>query len=374
MHRAATPDGATRAIRPAGREEAEALSALALRSKAYWGYDQDFLEAVRETLTISAANFDAGSIYALELNGGLAGFYYIVGRPPEGELSDLWLDPQTIGRGFGRELFRHALETAAAQGFETLLIESDPNAAGFYLAMGAERVGDRRSNAGRWLPLLRVTVPSGEARGSLLSERLSLEPLREEHRPVWRRLCSHDEVMRHIGSGGSWDSARADETFDRALAHWCEHGFGRRAVRERKSSQWIGFASLNYVGPGAVEVPREEIEIGCLLFPSAWGRGYASEAVHLLFGEAFARVKLQRIIARTNTANRASARAVAKSGMRLEREALGRHGERVAIYELTRAEWLTLRRAPQVMSGRTGDRPGAEGPVRADATRTRPSA
>jgi len=73
-------------------------------------------------------------------------------------IEDLWLYPRLIGRGIGRRLFEHALLTARELGFESLLIESDPNAEGFYLAMGAMRVGERRSPSGRTLPLLRVAV------------------------------------------------------------------------------------------------------------------------------------------------------------------------------------------------------------------------
>lgn len=135
------------------------MTALAVRSKSHWGYDDDFLEAARTALTFTTADFDAGPIWALEVDANLSGFYHLVGRPPEGELSHLWLDPSMIGRGLGDVLFRHALETAAASSFETLLIASDPNAEGFYLAMGAAHVGHRRSNLGRWLPLLRIAVP-----------------------------------------------------------------------------------------------------------------------------------------------------------------------------------------------------------------------
>ena len=70
-----------------------------------------------------------------------------------------------IGRGLGRTPFRHALETAAEGVLETLLIESDSNAGGFY-RQGATHVGHRRWDAGRWLPPLRVAVPSGAARSS----------------------------------------------------------------------------------------------------------------------------------------------------------------------------------------------------------------
>jgi GNAT superfamily N-acetyltransferase len=140
------------------------LSALALRSKSHWGYDPEFLDAVRVGLTFTGADFEAGPIWALDLDGELTGVYHIVGEPPEGELAGLWLDPHAIGSGLGRVLYLHALDTAAEGGLETLLIESDPNAMGFYLAMGAGHVGHRRSQAGRWLPLLRVAVASAPAR------------------------------------------------------------------------------------------------------------------------------------------------------------------------------------------------------------------
>ena len=40
--------------RSAKPEEADALSALAFRSKAYWGYGAEFLEACRSELTLTA--------------------------------------------------------------------------------------------------------------------------------------------------------------------------------------------------------------------------------------------------------------------------------------------------------------------------------
>lgn len=82
------------------------------------------------------------------------GTYRLPGSPPQGELEDLWLDPRVIGRGLGRRLLEHALRTAAELGFDSLLIEGDPNAEGFYLSMGTIRVDDRRlPPTGRPLPL-----------------------------------------------------------------------------------------------------------------------------------------------------------------------------------------------------------------------------
>jgi GNAT superfamily N-acetyltransferase len=56
-------------------------------------------------------------------------------------LEHLWVLPNAMGGGVSRALFAHALERARVLGFESMEIESDPNAEGFYERMGARRVG-----------------------------------------------------------------------------------------------------------------------------------------------------------------------------------------------------------------------------------------
>ena len=146
-------------IRPARAGEAAALSQLAIRSKAHWGYDAAFLEVVRPMLTFSEEDLVASPVYVLDAGGTVVGMYRLTGAPPSGTLEDLWLDPSAIGHGRGRLLFEHALATASQLGFGELTIEADPNAEGFYAAMGATRVGERASPSGRTLPLLRVHTP-----------------------------------------------------------------------------------------------------------------------------------------------------------------------------------------------------------------------
>jgi hypothetical protein len=52
---------------------------------------------------------------------------------------------------------------AAASGYRSLFIESDPNAAGFYEKMGGQLVGHRPvpSIPGRKLPLYRIFLDGG---------------------------------------------------------------------------------------------------------------------------------------------------------------------------------------------------------------------
>jgi len=151
-------------IRPARPEEAPHLTEVVLRSKASWGYDDAFLAAVGEELTITAEDFDRGPIFALEVDGVVVGLYRLGGTPPEGYLTDLWLEPEFQGRGLGRRLWEHALGSATALGYRSLVLEADPNAEGFYAAMGAARVGERESPLaqeiapGRVLPLMRIEL------------------------------------------------------------------------------------------------------------------------------------------------------------------------------------------------------------------------
>ncbi len=145
-------------IRPAQTGEAQSLSALAMRSKAHWGYDAQFMDKVRRLLTFTEADLVGSVVYVLSIDDQALGVYRITGTPPEGELEDLWLDPSLIGRGLGRSLFEHALGRARELRFDSLVIEGEPNAVGFYGTMGAQQIGARRSPSGRTLPLLRVML------------------------------------------------------------------------------------------------------------------------------------------------------------------------------------------------------------------------
>jgi GNAT superfamily N-acetyltransferase len=147
-------------FRPALTEDVDALGALALRSKAYWGYDQEFLDRVRDELTFSPAAMAGRQITIAAASGRMVGFYSLDGDPPAGELGNLWLDPASIGTGLGRRLWRHAVDAARGDGFTSLRIEAEPYAEGFYLAMGAVRIGAAPSGSipGRVLPLLHYDV------------------------------------------------------------------------------------------------------------------------------------------------------------------------------------------------------------------------
>jgi GrpB-like predicted nucleotidyltransferase (UPF0157 family)/GNAT superfamily N-acetyltransferase len=143
------------AIRAAEPAESAQLSYLALRSKAHWGYDADFLGACRAELTVEPTDVERIRVTVAEESEEIVGFYALGGAAPEAELSFLFVEPDKIGCGVGRMLWQHCLATATRVGLSRIRIESDPGAEGFYVAMGATRVGEvpSQSISDRSLPL-----------------------------------------------------------------------------------------------------------------------------------------------------------------------------------------------------------------------------
>ncbi len=150
-------------LRPPRLEEAGLLTELAMRSKAHWGYSEDFMAACRAELTISEADLQAEqlSFCLVEMEGEPRGFYCLAQLDDEQfELEALFVEPAHIGKGVGRQLMEHALDRARAGGGRTLWIQGDPHAVAFYRAAGAVQVGTRPSDsvAGRDLPLFKLTL------------------------------------------------------------------------------------------------------------------------------------------------------------------------------------------------------------------------
>ena len=149
-------------VRPARPSEAKSLSALALRSKAHWDYSREELAVFRSELTISPEDVESHRTHVLEEGGQIVGFYTLATRGPGVvELEHIFVEPSYLGKGFGSLLFHHACGIAREAGFRRLVILSDPNASGFYHAMGAQLDGDIPSSIrGRTIPYF--VVPLGD--------------------------------------------------------------------------------------------------------------------------------------------------------------------------------------------------------------------
>ena len=123
-------------IRPAEPVEAEALTALAISSKAVWGYDENFMAACRAELTVTPDLLEADHAFVAHVDGHRAGFYTLEHLDDEEvELGFLSVEPGMQRLGIGRQLVDHAGSTASDLGYLRLVIVGDPHAEDFYRAM-----------------------------------------------------------------------------------------------------------------------------------------------------------------------------------------------------------------------------------------------
>lgn len=145
-------------IRPAVTAELARLCALAAASKGYWGYDAELVSGWAAQLDPFAQPDSAA--FVAERDGELCGWMALA-RPEGGVcvLEHLWVEPASIrSGGVGSALYRYACTRALVLGAACLECESDPNAVGFYERMGARRSGERRSEWGRMLPVMRLAL------------------------------------------------------------------------------------------------------------------------------------------------------------------------------------------------------------------------
>lgn len=143
-------------MRSAVAADHERLRELTFESKAYWGYDRDFVRRWAAGLA-----FESGQErWVAEDGGAIVAWAALVPPGADGaaELEDLWVDPAALGRGLGRRLFLIAADRARELGARQLRWEAEPKAVGFYEHMGAETVGTATSAWGRTLPVMRVVL------------------------------------------------------------------------------------------------------------------------------------------------------------------------------------------------------------------------
>ncbi len=144
-------------VRRARPDEADVISELAMRSKAYWKYPESSMRVFRDELRVTASEIANGEVYVV--GGSSPRGFYSLETTEQGDmtLGHLFVDPLHLRGGYGAVLLAHACERARDLGHDTLEVVADPNAEEFYLKFGAHRVGEVVSSIpGRCLPVLRM--------------------------------------------------------------------------------------------------------------------------------------------------------------------------------------------------------------------------
>lgn len=152
-------------IQAADPSNHECLTALAVSAKASWGYPQAFMQQCHEELRVTSEDIrQSNTLYRVACyQQQIVGYTALITDAMKtAELDALYVSPAYQRLGIGRLLLRDAVRLAESLDITRLLVQSDPNAAPFYRALGAELIGERESDSipGRYLPLFEIRIPA----------------------------------------------------------------------------------------------------------------------------------------------------------------------------------------------------------------------
>lgn len=146
-------------------EEADELTRIMFDSKRHWGYPEEWFK-LWEDMTITPEKIRTWDFYVGRIQNEIVFFYSIKPLSTLGhfELEDCFVAPQHIGKGYGKILFDDVIvklkdKTKNTHDRASLRIMSDPNAEGFYLQMGAIKIGEEPTKIpDRMFPILEYKI------------------------------------------------------------------------------------------------------------------------------------------------------------------------------------------------------------------------
>ena len=170
------------------------------------------------------------------------------------------------------------------------------------------------------------------------TERLTMRPWKRDDIDVYAEIFAVDETMRFSLKRRGLTREEAEESLERHVSHFENHGYGCWAVTPKDVGRIVGYTGLQipYWFPELLPA----VEVGYRYHPDHWGHGYATEAARASLRYGFETLGLNEIIAIYEPAN-------IRSGMVMER--IGMHhvkdvrdptdGVPLRIYAISREEW-----------------------------------
>lgn len=147
-------------IRQAKSSEAALLTDIAARGESYWGVDPDFIESFITIYGVTEIFINENPTYVIEEEGKIIGFYGLSTKKEQTELEYLYMEPEYIGKGYGRHLWNHMIEYCKENGIDNIVFVTNPQARGFYTKLGAVEIGLVESlvRKGRMVPKLKYSI------------------------------------------------------------------------------------------------------------------------------------------------------------------------------------------------------------------------
>jgi GNAT superfamily N-acetyltransferase len=148
-------------IQRATPEQAAELNAVTLAAKRHWNYPEKWIQFWLPTLVISPEYIQENETWVAVQGDRCIAYYSLKEEDESLWLDNLWVLPEFMGQGIGRDLFQHALERSRILGATIMGVVSDPNAQKFYEKMGARKVGEYQTEIDgqpRVLPVMEIKL------------------------------------------------------------------------------------------------------------------------------------------------------------------------------------------------------------------------
>src|SRR4029079_12402076 len=99
-------------IQRAKPEDHQRLTEIARAAKRHWGYPERWIEIWKDALTITPEFIAGNEVHAAFIENEIAGFFAVIESEGKIILEHMWVSPDQMGAGVGRQLFNNALKVA----------------------------------------------------------------------------------------------------------------------------------------------------------------------------------------------------------------------------------------------------------------------
>jgi RimJ/RimL family protein N-acetyltransferase len=147
-----------------------------------------------------------------------------------------------------------------------------------------------------------------------MKRRIYLDKLTSEDFDQYYELVGNEKVMAMI-TERALDEEEAQEKFEHFLRNGELHlEYGTFKIFERKTGKLLGLAKLEILRDR-----RQEAELGYMLKPDYWGKGFGNEITEVLLETALSDPSLKRVYAISDPQNIASRKILLKNGFSSEK-------------------------------------------------------
>lgn len=167
----------------------------------------------------------------------------------------------------------------------------------------------------------------------LQTAHVSLVPIKPADAPILHRIYQQDGVLKYFPGPGSVPLEKVERWVKLTTEHWEKYAYGNWGILPEGETEIAGWAGLQYLPE------LDQTEVGYLLSPAFWGRGYATEVALASLQFGFEHFPLERIIALVHEDNLASRRVIEKCKMQYV-DTITLWGMQLLRSEVHRSEFL----------------------------------